>query len=591
MDAQSARVQLAGYHIGEIEVQRRAGVQQKAYSIQGLFATRPVSEQLQSFFGTQRFLYTATRGEHGRLWASVLFGKPCFIQIPNAYEAVIAPLMQFDGDPAQYTTGSSVATVGVMFENRRRNLINGIVASNNGGELCLNVYQAFGNCPKYIQVRDLGTGSLGFGDYPSKPTKVNRGQSELHAEQQTFIARADTFFVATVHMASAAEVGMPDGLPINHINHKGGYPGFVQVAASGQLSWGDYAGNNVFSTLGNLILDPHAALLFIDFTTGDTLHLSGRAEVRWDQVDLPGAQRTIIFQTEEWVHVKGALPIKQQGPVESSPYNPTPPSKPGNLQASDMQHLQCLSTQHESLDVMTFEFELPQLPANKSMFCHPGQFASFDFEDIIPGKVLNRTWTISSPTEQIRRRKAFTISVKKDGLVSNWLFNNMRPGKTIGFKGVDGNFTLELIGSMAHSRTLLVAGGIGITPMRVLLAEQLVRQQPTTLLYFVRSLAEAPFLNEFIEAAHSNSAPFTLAVSVTRPTEQDSGHIFSTESGSGVSWFQGRITADMVAQVCPDITSCLVFQCGPAPMTQLVSATLESLQTPMTHVFQEAFNF
>lgn len=61
MDAQSARVQLAGYHTGEIEVQRRAGVQQKAHSIQGLFATRPVSEQLQSFFGTQRFLYTATR--------------------------------------------------------------------------------------------------------------------------------------------------------------------------------------------------------------------------------------------------------------------------------------------------------------------------------------------------------------------------------------------------------------------------------------------------------------------------------------------------------------------------------------------------
>lgn len=87
-----------------------------------------------------------------------------------------------------------------------------------------------------------------------------------------------------------------------------------------------------FLAAGNLILDPHAALLFIDFTTGDTLHLSGRAEVRWDQVDLPGAQRTIIFQTEEWVHVKGALPIKQQGPVESSPYNPTPPSKPGNLQ-------------------------------------------------------------------------------------------------------------------------------------------------------------------------------------------------------------------------------------------------------------------
>ncbi|KAA6420465.1 MAG: oxidoreductase FAD-binding domain-containing [Trebouxia sp. A1-2] len=217
--------------------------------------------------------------------------------------------------------------------------------------------------------------------------------------------------------------------------------------------------------------------------------------------------------------------------------------------ASNMQHLQCLSTQQESLDVMTFEFELPQLPANKSMFCHPGQFASFDFEDITPGKVLTRTWTISSPTEQIRQRKAFTISVKKDGLVSNWLWNNMRPGKTIGFKGVDGDFTLELIGSMAHSRTLLVAGGIGITPMRVMLAEQLARRQPTTLLYSVRTLSEAPFLNEFIEAAQSNRALLTLAVSVTRPTEQDSAQIRSIDSGSGVTWYQGRITADMIAQL------------------------------------------
>ncbi len=61
MVAQSARVHLAGYHPGEIEVQRREGVQAKAHSIQELFATRPVSEQLQSFFGIQRLLYTATR--------------------------------------------------------------------------------------------------------------------------------------------------------------------------------------------------------------------------------------------------------------------------------------------------------------------------------------------------------------------------------------------------------------------------------------------------------------------------------------------------------------------------------------------------
>ena len=52
-------------------------------------------------------------------------------------------------------------------------------------------------------VRDLGTGSLGFGDYPSKPTKVNRGQSELHAEQQTFIARYILIYSPAVSDMSA----------------------------------------------------------------------------------------------------------------------------------------------------------------------------------------------------------------------------------------------------------------------------------------------------------------------------------------------------------------------------------------------------
>ncbi|KAL3146404.1 hypothetical protein ABBQ32_003086 [Trebouxia sp. C0010 RCD-2024] len=75
----------------------------------------------------------------------------------------------------------------------------------------------------------------------------------------------------------------------------------------------------------------------------------------------------------------------------------------------------------------------------------------------------------------------------------------MSPGKTIGFKGVDGDFTLELTKGIAHSRVLLVAGGIGITPMRVLLAERLALRQPVSLLYFVRSVAEAPFLEEFAE--------------------------------------------------------------------------------------------
>lgn len=66
-------------------------------------------------------------------------------------QAVIEPLQQFKGDPARYCPGTSIATVGVMFENRRQNLLNGVITKSASGKLQIDVYQALGNCPKYIQ--------------------------------------------------------------------------------------------------------------------------------------------------------------------------------------------------------------------------------------------------------------------------------------------------------------------------------------------------------------------------------------------------------------------------------------------------------
>ena len=103
-------------------------------------------------------------------------------------------------------------------------------------------------------------------------------------------------------------------------------------------------------------------------------------------------------------------------------------------------------------------------------------------------------------------------SALQDGLVSNWLHDNMRPGKTIIFRGVDGDFTLQLTRGIPHSGVLLVGGGIGITPMRAMLAERLAQKQPVTLLYFVRTLREAPFLQEFCEEYLCQA----IALSVTR---------------------------------------------------------------------------
>ena len=64
------------------------------------------------------------------------------------------------------------------------------------------------------------------------------------------------------------------------MSHRGGKPGFVGVMAD-TLAIPDFRGNRFYNTLGNLLGDPRAGLLFIDFVSGDILQLQGRATIDW----------------------------------------------------------------------------------------------------------------------------------------------------------------------------------------------------------------------------------------------------------------------------------------------------------------------
>jgi predicted pyridoxine 5'-phosphate oxidase superfamily flavin-nucleotide-binding protein len=96
-------------------------------------------------------------------------------------------------------------------------------------------------------------------------------------DRTRLIAEADTFFLGTIHPERGADA-----------SHRGGPPGFVHVVDDG-LWWPDFPGNNMFNSLGNLAVDPTAALLFIDYATGATLHMSGAAATVW------GAERRVRF--------------------------------------------------------------------------------------------------------------------------------------------------------------------------------------------------------------------------------------------------------------------------------------------------------
>ena len=59
------------------------------------------------------------------------------------------------------------------------------------------------------------------------------------------------------------------------MSHRGGKPGFVGVQGD-TLAIPDFRGNRFYNTLGNLLGDPRAGLLFVDFASGDILQIQGR---------------------------------------------------------------------------------------------------------------------------------------------------------------------------------------------------------------------------------------------------------------------------------------------------------------------------
>ena len=72
----------------------------------------------------------------------------------------------------------------------------------------------------------------------------------------------------------------------------------MRVDDNSTLVFPDFTGNFHFNTLGNLLLNPRAGLLFINFKRGDLLYLTGTAEVIWDSDEIrafAGAERLLRF--------------------------------------------------------------------------------------------------------------------------------------------------------------------------------------------------------------------------------------------------------------------------------------------------------
>ncbi len=536
------------FHAGEHAVQKRLGVHEQIESWARQVVRPYLPDEHRLFYSQLPFIVAAARDEAGRPWATILAGAPGFIRSPDAETLLI------DGGPVvgdavheTFSSGADVGLLGIELATRRRNRVNGRIRSKDQSGVVFCVDQSFGNCPQYISEREWRyVRSEGTAPAP-------RRSERLCADLARRIRSADTFFIATGHRGVGEDVrfGMD-------ASHRGGRPGFVEVVDDRTLIIPDYKGNNHFNTIGNLVVDPRAGLLFVDFETGAMLQLTGRAEIDWDSDEVsgyPGARRLIRFTLEKANLLEAALPLRW------------------HVAADSIRALRLVEKTRESADVTSFYFEdaagcrLPDFS--------PGQHLPIEVQLSGRDEKVKRTYSLSNGPGDPRYR----ISVKREsrGLVSRTLHDSLEVGQFVSARVPAGDFVLD----RGRRPVVLVSAGIGVTPMLSML-HQLAIGSSSRPVYFVHGARDGAHhaLADEVRLLVEASEYFHKHVSYSRPLTADR---------QGIDFdAKGRVNSELLASMLPTLEA-EFYLCGPIAFMADVQSGLETLGVPSPRIHSERF--
>jgi ferredoxin-NADP reductase len=124
-----------------------------------------------------------------------------------------------------------------------------------------------------------------------------------------------------------------------------------------------------------------------------------------------------------------------------------------------------------------------------------------------------------------------------------------------------------------NRKVLLIAGGIGITPLRALFESLPGGPGDVRLLYRVSRDGDAVFRNELATIAQHRGAGLHLL------------------SGSRAELGYDPLSAERLAITVPDLRAHDVYVCGPDGMTRAVVASLRKAGVPRRHIHHESFEF
>ena len=192
----------------------------------------------------------------------------------------------------------------------------------------------------------------------------------------------------------------------------------------------------------------------------------------------------------------------------------------------------------------------------------PGQWFSWRFLD-------RERWREAHPfsLSAAPDGRSFRITIKDLGDFSHRI-GSVKPGTFVLAEGPFGSFTDE---ARTQDRVALIAGGVGITPIRALLEEL---HGDVVLVYRARTAGDLLF--------HDELEALALKRGITIH------HVLGDRSTPGNAHLLSR---EHLRSLVPDIAGRDVYLCGPSGMTRAVTRSLRRLGVPKALIHIDEFAF
>ncbi|MBB3473574.1 pyridoxamine 5'-phosphate oxidase family protein [Sphingomonas sp. BK345] len=566
---------LSTWHEGERFIQEKVGVAERMAEVGKRVVRDFMPDQHRDFYAQLPYIVLGSIDDAGDAWATFVEGQPGFMTSPSPTILNISARVD-PSDPASggMADGQPVGLLGIEMHTRRRNRMNGFVAVTPEG-MRIDVDQSFGNCPRYIQLRDFS-----FAHDPALPYRGEVEESAtLDADARTAVTAADAFFVASY--ADREDRRQVD------VSHRGGRSGFVRIGDDGTLTIPDFDGNLFFNTLGNILLNGRAGLLFVDYETGDTLQMAGDAEVILESPEIAafqGAERLWTFRPRKVVRRRGALALRWR--MRDDGWSPNSLMTGDWQQAADRVRAANLATRwrplkvakivDESATIRSFHF-VPDDGAG--LLPHDaGQHLPIRVTLPCTDKPVIRTYTLSvAPSDEVYR-----ISVKREGAVSQHLHDTLKVGDLIEARAPAGEFTID---ARETRPAVLLAAGVGITPMLAMLRHVVyegVRKQrvrPTWLFHAARTKAERAFDGELAQLVEASYSAVKLVRVLSDPSSASEDIDYDVV---------GRVDMALLTRFLP-FNDYDFYLCGPPSFTQGLYDGLRALNVADARIHAETF--